>query len=136
MPHDREDDSSSACCDYTRGDHLTCTNQRNSIETQSIWRRIEYSDHWCSDVVGVRQRQERYWRKYNDRHAVGEGGLRRQADSQGQWFHRPGKRNDPFCQGFRTSLSGQSLNYTANGSGAEIGEFLGRQTDFGGSTRR
>ncbi len=27
----------------------------------------------------------------------------------------------------------QTLNYTANGSGAGINEFIGNQTDFGGS---
>ncbi|MCV6971591.1 phosphate ABC transporter substrate-binding protein PstS [Mycobacterium bohemicum] len=38
-----------------------------------------------------------------------------------------------FVTAFEQACPGQSLNYTANGSGAGIGEFVGNQTDFGGS---
>jgi phosphate transport system substrate-binding protein len=38
-----------------------------------------------------------------------------------------------FIKAFEQDCPGQSLNYTANGSGAGIGEFVGGQTDFGGS---
>jgi phosphate transport system substrate-binding protein len=38
-----------------------------------------------------------------------------------------------FVKAFEQACPGQSLNYTANGSGAGISEFLGNQTDFGGS---
>ncbi|MDT5258142.1 MAG: phosphate transport system substrate-binding protein [Mycobacterium sp.] len=38
-----------------------------------------------------------------------------------------------FVKAFEQACPGQSLNYTANGSGAGIGEFVGNQTDFGGS---
>lgn len=38
-----------------------------------------------------------------------------------------------FVNAFQQACSGQDLNYTANGSGAGVNEFLGRQTDFGGS---
>jgi len=38
-----------------------------------------------------------------------------------------------FVKAFEQTCPGQSLNYTANGSGAGIGEFIGSQTDFGGS---
>jgi len=38
-----------------------------------------------------------------------------------------------FVTAFEQTCSGQSLNYTPNGSGAGIGEFVGNQTDFGGS---
>lgn len=38
-----------------------------------------------------------------------------------------------FVKAFQQSCSGQTLNYTANGSGAGIHEFVGDQTDFGGS---
>lgn len=38
-----------------------------------------------------------------------------------------------FIKAFEQACPGQSLNYTANGSGAGITEFLGSQTDFGGS---
>ncbi len=38
-----------------------------------------------------------------------------------------------FVKAFEQTCPGQSLNYTANGSGAGIGEFIGNQTDFGGS---
>jgi phosphate ABC transporter phosphate-binding protein len=38
-----------------------------------------------------------------------------------------------FVKAFEQSCSGQSLNYTANGSGDGIREFVGNQTDFGGS---
>jgi len=38
-----------------------------------------------------------------------------------------------FVKAFEQACSGQSLNYTANGSGAGISEFTGNQTDFGGS---
>ncbi len=38
-----------------------------------------------------------------------------------------------FVRAFEQTCRGQSLNYTANGSGAGIGEFLGNQTDLGGS---
>jgi phosphate transport system substrate-binding protein len=38
-----------------------------------------------------------------------------------------------FVNAFEQACSGQTLNYTANGSGAGINEFLGNQTDFGGS---
>ena len=38
-----------------------------------------------------------------------------------------------FVKAFEQACSGQSLNYTPNGSGAGIGEFVGNQTDFGGS---
>ncbi len=38
-----------------------------------------------------------------------------------------------FVKAFEQACPGQSLNYTANGSGAGISEFIGRQTDFGGS---
>ncbi len=38
-----------------------------------------------------------------------------------------------FVNAFEKACSGQTLNYTANGSGAGINEFVGSQTDFGGS---
>ena len=38
-----------------------------------------------------------------------------------------------FVNAFQQACPGQDLNYTANGSGAGITEFLGKQTDFGGS---
>jgi phosphate transport system substrate-binding protein len=38
-----------------------------------------------------------------------------------------------FVKAFEQACSGQTLNYTANGSGAGINEFIGNQTDFGGS---
>jgi phosphate transport system substrate-binding protein len=38
-----------------------------------------------------------------------------------------------FVKAFEQACSGQTLNYTANGSGAGISEFTGSQTDFGGS---
>ena len=38
-----------------------------------------------------------------------------------------------FVNAFEQACPGQSLNYTANGSGAGISEFNGNQTDFGGS---
>ena len=38
-----------------------------------------------------------------------------------------------FIKAFEQACSGQTLNYTPNGSGAGIREFNGNQTDFGGS---
>jgi len=38
-----------------------------------------------------------------------------------------------FIDAYRTACSGQTLNYTANGSGAGIKDFLAGKTDFGGS---
>lgn len=38
-----------------------------------------------------------------------------------------------FVNAFEKACSGQTLNYTGNGSGAGISEFIGKQTDFGGS---
>jgi phosphate transport system substrate-binding protein len=38
-----------------------------------------------------------------------------------------------FVKAFDAACSGQTLNYTPNGSGAEITEFTSKQTDFGGS---
>jgi phosphate transport system substrate-binding protein len=38
-----------------------------------------------------------------------------------------------FVKVFEQACPGQSLNYTPNGSGAGISEFVGKQTDFGGS---
>ncbi len=38
-----------------------------------------------------------------------------------------------FVNAFEQACPGQTLNYTANGSGAGITEFIGKQTDFGGS---
>lgn len=38
-----------------------------------------------------------------------------------------------FVNVFEQACSGKTLNYTANGSGAGIREFVGNQTDFGGS---
>jgi phosphate transport system substrate-binding protein len=38
-----------------------------------------------------------------------------------------------FVNAFEQACSSQTLNYTANGSGAGINEFVGNQTDFGGS---
>ncbi|HET9889426.1 MAG TPA: substrate-binding domain-containing protein, partial [Mycobacterium sp.] len=38
-----------------------------------------------------------------------------------------------FVNAFEQACPGQTLNYTANGSGAGISEFKGKQTDFGGS---
>jgi phosphate transport system substrate-binding protein len=38
-----------------------------------------------------------------------------------------------FVKAFEQACPGQTLNYTANGSGAGISEFNGNQTDFGGS---
>ncbi len=38
-----------------------------------------------------------------------------------------------FVKAFEQACPGQSLNYTPNGSGAGISEFLGNQTDFAGS---
>lgn len=38
-----------------------------------------------------------------------------------------------FVEAFEQACGGQTLNYTPNGSGAGIREFIGNQTDFGGS---
>jgi phosphate transport system substrate-binding protein len=38
-----------------------------------------------------------------------------------------------FVKAFEQACPGQSVNYTPNGSGAGISEFMGDQTDFGGS---
>ncbi|HSS25208.1 MAG TPA: substrate-binding domain-containing protein, partial [Mycobacterium sp.] len=38
-----------------------------------------------------------------------------------------------FIKAFEQACPGQSVNYTPNGSGAGIGEFIGNQTDFGAS---
>jgi phosphate transport system substrate-binding protein len=38
-----------------------------------------------------------------------------------------------FVKAYEQACQGQSLNYTANGSGAGVREFAGNQTDFGGS---
>jgi phosphate transport system substrate-binding protein len=38
-----------------------------------------------------------------------------------------------FVKAFEEACPGQTLNYTGNGSGAGISEFIGKQTDFGGS---
>jgi phosphate transport system substrate-binding protein len=38
-----------------------------------------------------------------------------------------------FVKAFEQACPGQSVNYTPNGSGAGIGEFIGNQTDFGAS---
>jgi phosphate transport system substrate-binding protein len=38
-----------------------------------------------------------------------------------------------FVKAFEQGCPGQTLNYTANGSGAGISEFMGNQTDFAGS---
>ncbi|MBX9640160.1 MAG: substrate-binding domain-containing protein, partial [Mycobacteriaceae bacterium] len=38
-----------------------------------------------------------------------------------------------FVNAFEQSCPGQTLNYTANGSGAGVSEFNGSQADFGGS---
>lgn len=38
-----------------------------------------------------------------------------------------------FVKAFEQACPGQSLNYTPNGSGAGISEFVGNQTDFAGS---
>jgi len=38
-----------------------------------------------------------------------------------------------FVKAFEQACPGQTLNYTANGSGAGVTEFTGNQTDFGGS---
>jgi phosphate transport system substrate-binding protein len=38
-----------------------------------------------------------------------------------------------FVKAFEQACPGQTLNYTPNGSGAGINEFIGNQTDFGGS---
>jgi phosphate ABC transporter phosphate-binding protein len=38
-----------------------------------------------------------------------------------------------FIDAYRNACAGQTLNYTANGSGAGISEFLAGKTDFGGS---
>jgi len=38
-----------------------------------------------------------------------------------------------FVKAFEQACPGQSVSYTANGSGAGIGEFIGNQTDFAGS---
>jgi phosphate transport system substrate-binding protein len=38
-----------------------------------------------------------------------------------------------FAKAYEQACPGQTLNYTANGSGAGISEFTGNQTDFGGS---
>jgi phosphate transport system substrate-binding protein len=38
-----------------------------------------------------------------------------------------------FINAYEKACAGQTLNYTANGSGAGVSEFIGKQTDFGGS---
>ena len=38
-----------------------------------------------------------------------------------------------FVAAYESACSGQTLNYTSNGSGAGVSEFIGKQTDFGGS---
>jgi phosphate transport system substrate-binding protein len=38
-----------------------------------------------------------------------------------------------FVAAYESACSGQTLNYTSNGSGAGVTEFTGNQTDFGGS---
>jgi hypothetical protein len=44
-------------------------------------------------------RSQRWWRKYDGSRAAREGELRREVGAEGQWFHGPEKRNDPFRQG-------------------------------------
>src|SRR5215212_8337448 len=38
-----------------------------------------------------------------------------------------------FVNAYEQACSGSTLNYTSNGSGAGVSEFIGNQTDFGGS---
>ena len=38
-----------------------------------------------------------------------------------------------FVNAFEKACAGHTLNYTGNGSGAGVNEFVGNQTDFGGS---
>jgi phosphate transport system substrate-binding protein len=38
-----------------------------------------------------------------------------------------------FVNAYEQACQGKTLNYTANGSGAGVSEFIGNQTDFGGS---
>jgi phosphate transport system substrate-binding protein len=38
-----------------------------------------------------------------------------------------------FVNAYETACDGYTLNYTSNGSGAGVSEFIGKQTDFGGS---
>src|SRR6202165_3849156 len=38
-----------------------------------------------------------------------------------------------FVNAYEQACPGKTLNYTANGSGAGVSEFIGNQTDFGGS---
>jgi len=38
-----------------------------------------------------------------------------------------------FVNAYEQACPGSTLNYTANGSGAGVNEFVGKQTDFGGS---
>jgi phosphate transport system substrate-binding protein len=38
-----------------------------------------------------------------------------------------------FVAAYEAACPGQTLNYTSNGSGAGVKEFIGKQTDFGGS---
>jgi phosphate transport system substrate-binding protein len=38
-----------------------------------------------------------------------------------------------FVAAYESACSGETLNYTSNGSGAGVKEFTGKQTDFGGS---
>ena len=38
-----------------------------------------------------------------------------------------------FVNAYEQACSGSTLNYTSNGSGAGVSEFVGNQTDFGGS---
>src|SRR6201998_3710589 len=45
----------------------------------------------------------------------------------------PGKAMTKVIDAYHKACSGQSLNYTANGSGAGISDFLAGKTDFGGS---
>lgn len=39
-----------------------------------------------------------------------------------------------FVKAFERACPGQTLNYTDNGSGAGISDFVGNQNDFGGRT--
>ena len=63
----------------------------------------------------------------------GQGRLRWQEVVEGQRLDRAGQCDDPVRQRLRAACPGYTLNYTSNGSGAGVSEFIGNQTDFGGS---
>jgi phosphate transport system substrate-binding protein len=133
MPHDCEEDSSLAGCGYAGGDHLICTIQGIELKINRFGAALSTLAAGAVMLSACS----------SDNNATGRVATTGTSSAKVTCGGKPTLKASGstaqenamtrFAKAFEQACPGQSLNYTPNGSGAGISEFIGNQTDFGGS---